>query len=131
MDYQIIELTKKAKALAKEKFPDGFVKQDIIDCSKEVYGGFGQTQVDGSLIEKEIKTLDDVNDMGNAMANIDGHYPVGMSGCYVVGLNGGCGIECPVYLDARCEVPDEVDIKSLSEDDRKLHISLYGNDQIE
>ena len=92
-----VELTKKAADLAKEKHPEGFSKAQLIDASKEVYGGFGANPV------KKIETLEDVRHAGNAMAQIDGHYPVGMSGCWVVGINGGCGYECPVFLDGGCD----------------------------
>ena len=69
--------------------------------------------------------MEDVNNMGNAMANIDGHYPVGMSGCYVVGLNGGCGLECPVYLEGDCEEPGDM-ANDLTGDAAELHAELYG-----
>ena len=91
------ELLKKAVVVAKETHPEGFNKSQLIEASKEVYGGFGANTL------KEIKTLEDVSHAGNAMAQIDGHYPVGMSGCYVVGINGGCGYECPVFLNGDCD----------------------------
>jgi len=36
-----IELVKAAAKIAKEKHPDGFNKDQLIACSKEVNGGFG------------------------------------------------------------------------------------------
>lgn len=122
------ELVKRALEIAKTEHPGGFNKQKLIDASKKVYGGFGETQVAGSFTTKPIKTMEDVNNMGNAMAQIDGHYPVGMSGCYVVGLNGGCGLDCPVYLDAECGNPGEMSDggNNLSEEEVRLHIEMYG-----
>lgn len=118
------ELAKKSLELAKMENPDNFRKSDVIACSKEVYGGFGHAVA--YRIHKPIKSMKDVHDMGNAMANIDGHYPVGMPGCYVVGLNGDCGIECPVYLEGDCNEPKEM-IELLETDkERKLHNDLYG-----
>ena len=96
------ELLKKAAEIAKEKHPQGFNKAQLISASNEVYGGFGTNP------SKEIKTLEDVSHAGNAMAQIDGHYPVGMSGCEVVGINGGCGYECPVFLNGDCSVEQQM-----------------------
>jgi len=116
------ELVKKSAALAKDKYPNGYNKKQLIACSKEVYGGFGVTQTD-HRITRPIRTMEDVSNMGNAMANIDGHYPVGMSGCYVVGINGGCGLDCPVFLEGECGVPAEM--LPLEGEDLELYNSLY------
>lgn len=91
------ELVKKATEIAKEKYPKGFNKKQLVECSKEVNGGFSTNKF------KSIKTMEDVNHMRNHMANIDGNYPASISGCYVVGINGGCGLECPVFQAGDCE----------------------------
>lgn len=91
------ELVKKSVQIAKEKYPDGFNKNQLIECSEEVYGGFATNPF------KELKTMDDVRNKGNYFSEIDGHYPRGMSGCYVVGLSGGCGVECPVFRQGDCK----------------------------
>ncbi|NOY72413.1 MAG: hypothetical protein GXP14_08550 [Gammaproteobacteria bacterium] len=101
------ELVKHAANLAKEKHPEGFNKQQLIDASKEVFGGYSANP------SKPIKTMEDVNNMGNHMAQVDGHYPVGMSGCYVVGLNGGCGIDCPVFKEGECGEPQEFEARDV------------------
>ena len=119
------ELTKKSVEIAKNKHPEGFNKKQLMDASKEVYGGFGETQVAGRFVSKPIKTMEDVNNMGNAMAQIDGHYPVGMSGCYVVGLNGGCGLDCPVYLEGDCGEPQEFEGHFDTEKQEAWHRELY------
>lgn len=122
------EIAKRAVEIAKKKYPKGFNKKQLINCSKEVYGGFGVTQVSGFIGgPKSIKTMEDINNMGNAMAQIDGHYPVGMSGCYVVGLNGECGLDCPVYLNGDCEDTDEFAEYGFETNEQKiLHRKLYG-----
>jgi hypothetical protein len=117
------ELAKKSIEIAREKYPEGFNKKKIIECSKEVYGGFGETQA-SPRIHKKIVTHEDVNNMGNAMAQIDGGYPVGMSTCMIVGINGGCGLDCPAYLDGECGEPQE--FKELNEEEIEQHIELYG-----
>ncbi|RLI36279.1 hypothetical protein DRO66_05920 [Candidatus Bathyarchaeota archaeon] len=122
-----VELVKKAAEIAKDKHPSGFNKAQLIESSKEVYGGFGANPL------KRIQTMEDVNNMGNYMAKIDGGYPVGMSGCYVVGLNGGCGLECPVFLEGECEevgdlVGDLKERDDIDEDEKAKLISLYNGD---
>lgn len=61
---------------------------------------------------------------GNALANT-GNYPVGTSGCFNVGISGGCGIDCYVYLDGHCEEPQEF-IGYLSDEGMERHVQLYG-----
>lgn len=39
---------------------------------------------------------------GNALAN-SGNYPVGLSGCFTVGISGGCSLDCYVYQNGECE----------------------------
>ena len=119
------ELAKKAAVMAKVKHPGGFNKKQLIDASKEVYGGFGATQVN-PLVTKKIVTMEDVNNMGNAMAQIDGNYPVGMSTCMVVGLNGGCGLECPAYLSGDCENDGDMYHDDMTDEDKKQHFDIYG-----
>lgn len=55
----------------------------------------------------------------------DGHYPVGMSDCYVVGLNGDCGIDCPVFRRGDCGEPQEMYIGDLDSEEREEIESLY------
>ncbi len=119
------ELVKRAAEIAEVKYPDGYNKKQLIESSKEVYGGFGETQVAGSLVTKQVRTMEDVSNMGNAMAQIDGHYPAGMSGCYVVGINGGCGLDCPVYLEGDCGEPQEFEYFDTTEQE-EFHIETYG-----
>lgn len=105
------ELVKKALKIARQEHENGFTKAQLIEASEKVYGGFGANP------SKAIKTMEDVSNAGNAMANIDGHYPVGMSGCFVVGINGGCGYECPVFLSGDCDEFQEEMLKDLLSDD--------------
>ncbi|MGI9541941.1 MAG: hypothetical protein ACR2MX_01705 [Cyclobacteriaceae bacterium] len=112
------ELVKKAAVIASDKHPNGYNKQQLIDASDEVYGGFSTNP------GKKIKTMEDVNNMGNHMSEIDGHYPRGMSGCYIVGINGGCGLDCPVYLNGDCEEPQEFGLEP-GDEGYELHKELY------
>ncbi len=44
---------------------------------------------------------------GNALA-ASGNYPVGTSGCFNVGISGGCGPDCFVYKKGECPEPQEM-----------------------
>lgn len=44
---------------------------------------------------------------GNALANT-GNYPVGTSECFNVGISGGCGPDCFVYLKGECGDPQDM-----------------------
>lgn len=61
---------------------------------------------------------------GNALA-ASGNYPVGTSGCFNVGISGGCGPDCYVYLEGACDEPDEM-IPRLDDGGKKRHAELYG-----
>ena len=60
---------------------------------------------------------------GNALA-ASGNYPVGTSECFNVGISGGCGPECFVYLNGECDEPQEM-LERLDEDEIKRHYELY------
>ena len=64
---------------------------------------------------------------GNALAR-SGNYPVGTSDCFNVGISGGCGTNCFVYLEGRCDVSSEM-IPRLEKEEVKLHYELYPNDK--
>ena len=120
MWYPKSELVKKAREIAKEKYPKGFNKKKLIECSKEVYGGYGVNP------HKPINTMDDVDNKSNYFSEIDGHYPRGMSGCETVGISGGCGNECPVFLDGECKNVDKDMAESIIE-----YISDFDKEQFD
>ncbi len=97
-------LVQKAVEIAKENHPNGFNKAELIECSKEVFGGFSANP------HKKIETMEDVSHMKNHMALVDGHYPLSMTSCEVVGINGGCGFFCPVFLEGKCDAVEEFSI---------------------
>ena len=118
------ELVKRAVKIAKERHPDGFNKAQLIEASKEVFGGYSVNP------GKPITTMEDVSNMGNHMAYIDGHYPVGMSGCYVIGINGGCGVDCLVFGEGDCNEPQEFHeddvIKALGLESAEYAMAYYS-----
>lgn len=118
------QLSKKALEVAKEKHPDGFTHAQALKCKKEVYGGFGEVVAKGGY--EPVKTREDVNNLRNAMAQIDGRYPVGMSDCEVIGINGDCGPDCHVYLDGNCEEPGEMIERLEGQSELDRHNELYA-----
>lgn len=126
------ELVKRSAEIASNKHPDGYNKSQLIEASKEVFGGYGENVANPLARTKPITTMDDVNDMGNAMAFIDGHYPAGMSGCFVVGINGGCGYSCPVFRDKECEELGEFTVEDYrASDDYDEDVAWYYWDCID
>ncbi len=61
---------------------------------------------------------------GNALA-ASGNYPVGTDDCFNVGMSGGCGPECFVYLEGRCSEPQEMMPQLVGEDELARHEELY------
>jgi len=116
---------KKLKAIA-SMLAGKLSMDEALEIAGETIKSFGRTQIGSGLVTKKIKTMEDVNHMGNAMANIDGHYPVGMTGCYVVGINGGCGMDCPVYLKGECEEPQEFEGHFETKEEEARHFELYS-----
>ena len=62
---------------------------------------------------------------GNALAK-SGNYPVGTSECFNVGISGGCGLNCFVYLKGECDEPQEM--LPLAGTELSHYESLYGGD---
>lgn len=62
---------------------------------------------------------------GNALA-ASGNYPVGTSACFNVGISGGCGPTCFVYLNGECKEPQEMVPRLNSVEEKKRHVELYG-----
>lgn len=65
---------------------------------------------------------------GNALAK-SGNYPVGTSDCFNVGISGGCGPNCFVYLEGRCEEPQEMIPRLISDEELRDHAELYPQDE--
>lgn len=94
-------LAEEARKVAVEKRPEGYNKKQLIAASKEVFGGRG-TDMFGPVYEP-VETLKDVENLRAAMVHVDGRYPASMTNCEVVGINGDCGLDCPVFREGRCE----------------------------
>lgn len=56
---------------------------------------------DPAIAYRPVKTNEEIGQLRNVM--IRGNYPASISDCYVVGINGNCGLECPVLLAGDCD----------------------------
>lgn len=89
----------------------GEYKQFLRDENKRKFGKWGSdTKRDKSINLSRyylpIETKKDINHLRNAMAT--SNYPLSISDCEVVGINGNCGIYCPVFMDGDCETQLEM-----------------------
>jgi len=96
-------LAEAAAGLASERHPGGYSKKQLVDASRDVFGGFGADP------RRVPQSEADIAHKRNAMAFIEGVYPLGMSDCDVVGISGGCGRDCPVFRARRCEHQAEME----------------------
>jgi hypothetical protein len=64
-----------------------------------------------------------VNDLGKRL-------PKGRGRCFDIGTWGGCGVNCPAFIDGECEEPQEISKKEIVEEhgeDGLLKLQeLYG-----
>lgn len=65
---------------------------------------------------------------GNALA-ASGNYPVGTSECFNVGISGGCGLDCYIYREGRCESSSEMISELKGQDQLEQHYELYPQDK--
>ena len=107
------EIVKRAAEIAKQRHPNGFNKKQLIEASKDVFGGRTGTPMDYS----KITTEDDICNQRNAMVYVDGHYPASISDCEVVGINGDCGLTCPVFGRGDCEEHQDDMLNGLVDDE--------------
>lgn len=94
------ELVKHAAIIASDKHPEGYNKNQLIEASREVFGGFGANP------NKKVKTHEQAAHYSNYLSEIDGGYPRGLSTCFAVGISGNCGVDCAQFVDGGCETPD-------------------------
>ena len=106
-----------------------FIEREIAK-NKQAFGKWASTKKKNSadevrlMFEEPPKNEEEALQHGNALANT-GNYPVGTSGCFNIGISGGCGPDCFVYLNGDCSEPQEI-IPRLDSDGLNLHAELYG-----
>jgi len=47
-----------------------------------------------------------------------------MTMCETIGINGGCGCDCPVYLEGDCTEPGEIG-EGMTEEQKEFHKETY------
>ena len=77
----------------------------------------------GHIFNPVPQNEEEVLQHGNALA-ASGNYPVGTDACFNVGMSGGCGPDCFVYLEGECHEPQEM-VSQLDADGIKTHNKLY------
>lgn len=98
--------------------------------NREQFGRWGSTKrVNAAdpvklMFEPSPKNAEESIQHGNALAKT-GNYPVGTSGCFNVGISGGCGPECYVYKAGDCTEPQEM-VPQLTEEVIQAHNELYS-----
>lgn len=89
------------------------MKLRIRGAYTEYYGRAAIQTKEGVLCRPDLAGVPtnerEVEQQRNAMAFGDGRYPVGMSDCYVIGISGGCGLTCPVFMARKCEHQEEME----------------------
>ena len=61
------------------------------------------------LIAESYTPIKNEKDIDNRRAKmIGGNYPASTTDCEVVGINGDCGKQCPVFLRGECENQGEI-----------------------
>lgn len=107
-----------------------FIEQEI-EKNKQAFGRWHSTKKRNAadpvklLFQAPPQNEEEALQHGNALANT-GNYPVGTSGCFNVGISGGCGPECFVYLKGECDEPQEMIPRLDGIEDRQRHAELYG-----
>ena len=66
---------------------------------KKTFGNYNEANVFSMAVSPS--NQEESNNYANALAQ--GNYPVGLDGCFTVGISGGCGRDCFVFQDGDCE----------------------------
>jgi len=105
-------------------------KKELIEARKAEHKlAYGKYKIGSTHTLNDPPTnKEEANQHGNALA-ASGNYPVGTSECFNVGISGGCGPECYIYLNGRCDEPQEM-LATLDHKGLVLHAAIYPvNDQ--
>ena len=106
-------------------------KQQEVEKNKRTFGRWHSTRKRNSaepiklLHEAPPQNEEEALQHGNALANT-GNYPFGTGECFNVGISGGCGPQCFVYLKGECDEPQEMVDRLEGENELKRHADLYG-----
>lgn len=86
----------------RQMLPAELRRQVVAAGDTELFGGF-------AIDPFRVPTTDEeIAHKRNAMAFVDGNYPLSIGDCEVVGIAGGCGGGCPVLKRGECSSQDEM-----------------------
>lgn len=57
-----------------------------------------------------------------------GNYPIGLDGCFTVGISGGCGWNCFVFQDGDCNIATELleaNFFNMTEKEKQWFLDTY------
>lgn len=78
-------------------------RQVVATGDTELFGGF-------AIDPFRVPTTDEeIAHKRNAMAFVEGNYPLSIGDCEVVGISGGCGEGCPILKRGACETQAEME----------------------
>ena len=63
-----------------------------------------------------MKALHDLENFAATVNDIDNHLPKSRSRCFDIGTWGGCGVNCPAFLDGECSEPQEISKQEILEE---------------
>jgi len=63
-----------------------------------------------------MKRKDSLEGFATSINNMDDNLPKSRGRCFDIGTWGGCGCECPAFLDGECKEPQEIIDKSSPKD---------------
>jgi hypothetical protein len=66
-----------------------------------------------------MKALRDLEAFAFTVNDNDKHLPKSRDRCFDVGIWGGCGATCPVFVDGECEEPQEITKKEVIDEQGK------------
>jgi len=102
----------------KKRFPHGYNKEQMIFVSEEIKQ---EKRTSDPVFFGKIETEKDIDLQRSNMID-DGHYPASISDCEVVGINGDCGVYCPVFMSGICD--------NVGEDEKEWKVRIkseYGD----
>ena len=98
-----LKLLKLSIEEAEKKYPNGYNKLQLIEISKEIKK---KKKITEPIWFGKIENNTDIVLQRNNMI-AGGHYGAGITDCEVVGINGDCGSECPVFKLGDCKTEDK------------------------
>ena len=63
-----------------------------------------------------MKALHGLESFATTINDLDDGLPKGRGRCFDIGIWGGCGVNCPAFLDGECDEPQEITKEEIEEE---------------